>query len=165
MHLYVIRHAIAEDAEPGQDDASRRLTADGERKFKKGVRGLRALDWHFERVLTSPWERAARTAALLAPLGDGDPIETELLCKPPTLPLLALLAEATAPRHDGGGTAVVGHEPWLGELVAWLAFGDPKHGDSIELRKGGVAWLEGSAVPGGMEIRAILTPKLVRALR
>jgi len=23
-------------------------------------------------------------------------------------------------------TTVVGHEPWLGELVAWLAFGDTR---------------------------------------
>jgi phosphohistidine phosphatase len=165
MHLYVVRHAIAEDAQPGQDDASRRLTNDGEKKFKKVVQGLRELDWRFERVLTSPWERAARTAELLAPLSDSEPVHTELLCKSPTQELLAQLSEVTGPTKPGRGIAVVGHEPWLGELVGWLAFGDQRLGDPIDLKKGGIAWLEGSAVPGAMKLRAILPPKLVRAMR
>ena len=38
-------------------------------------------------------------------------------------------------------------------------------GRYVQLKKGGVAWLSGSAVPGGMMIEAILTPKLLRALR
>lgn len=159
MHVYVVRHAIAEDAKPGQDDSARELTAAGEKKFKRIVAGLRSLDVRFERVLTSPWSRAARTAELLAPLGHADPFVSDLLCKPPTPELLALIAELP------GDTAVVGHEPWLGELVGWLAFGDPKFGDSIALKKGGIAWLEGSSVPGGMELRALITPKLARKLR
>jgi phosphohistidine phosphatase len=164
MDLYVIRHAIAEDAQPGHDDADRALTGAGERKFRKAVRGMRELGWRFDRILTSPWQRAARTADLLAPLGDGDPVVTELLCKAPTPELLAVLAEISGPIKPGAGTAIVGHEPWLGELVAWLAFGDPKLGDSLELKKGGVACLAGSAVPGGMKLRAVLPAKLLRAL-
>lgn len=159
MHLYVVRHAIAEDAKPGQDDAARELTSRGERKFKKVVAGLREVDVRFERLLTSPWARAARTAELLAPVSDGDPFVTDLLCKPPTPELLALIAELP------GTTAVVGHEPWLGELIGWLAFGDQKLGDSITLKKGGIAWLEGSSVPGGMELCGLITPKLARKLR
>jgi phosphohistidine phosphatase len=165
MDLYVIRHALAEDAVPGEDDAARPLTAAGERKFRKAVQGLRELDWRFERVVTSPWQRALRTAELLAPVSDDDPIQSDLLCRPPTTELLALISEVTGPAKPGRGTAVVGHEPWLGELISWLAFGDPKQGDSLALRKGGMAWLVGSAVPGGMELRAIVTPKLLRALR
>jgi phosphohistidine phosphatase len=165
MHLYVIRHAIAEDAAPGQDDAARELTAAGERKFRKAVQGLRKMDCQFARVLTSPWRRALRTTELLAPISDHDPITTELLCRSPTQELLAQISEVTGPAKPERGTAVVGHEPWLGELIAWLTFGDPKLGDSLELKKGGLAWLVGSAVPGGMELRAIVTPKLLRAMR
>jgi phosphohistidine phosphatase len=164
MHLYVIRHAIAEDATPGEDDAARRITPAGERKFRKAVQGLRKLDWQFARVVTSPWQRALHTAELLAPISDTDPITSDLLCQPPTTELLALISEATGPAKDRG-TAVVGHEPWLGELIAWLAFGDAKQGDSLALKKGGIAWLVGSAVPGGMELRAIVPPKLLRAMR
>jgi phosphohistidine phosphatase len=158
MHLYVIRHAIAEDAAPGQDDASRQLTTEGEKQLKKVVRGIRRLDIAFDRILTSPWLRAARTAELLKPLCGEPPIETELLCQPPRSELLAQIAEL------GEDTAVVGHEPWLSELVAWLAFGDTRHGDAFVFKKAGMFWLEGSAIPGGMSVRAMLPPKVLREL-
>ena len=70
MELYVIRHAIAEDAAPDQDDATRKLTPAGEKKLKAEVKGLRELGWVFDRVLTSPWVRARRTAELLAPVSE-----------------------------------------------------------------------------------------------
>lgn len=165
MHVFVVRHAIAEEATEGQDDAARELTSEGERKFRRAVQGLRELGWCFERVLTSPWKRALATAELLAPLTDGPTISTELLCDKPRPELFALIAESSGPQQKGYATAVVGHEPWLSELVAWLAFGDPRHGEAIDFKKGGVVWLEGTAVPGGMKIRAILPPKILRELR
>lgn len=164
MQLYVIRHGIAEDARAGQADADRELTDDGVRKLRRVARGLRALGWRFDRVLTSPWQRAAQTAELLAPVRRHAPVATELLCDRPRAELLALIAEAGASASDPARIAVVGHQPWLGELLAWLAFGDPRHGHAFELRKGGVAWLDGSAVPGGMTIRGFVPPRLVRRL-
>jgi len=161
MDLFVIRHAVAEDAELGQSDASRTLTADGARKLKQEVKGLRELGWRFDRVLTSPWTRASQTAELLEPLCDAEPIATDLLAQRPTGDLLALIGQGQSPR----GTAIVGHEPWLGELVAWLALGDSRHGESLELKKGAVVHLEGTPVPGGMTIKAMLPPRLLRALR
>ena len=158
MQLFVIRHAIAEDAEPGEDDAARQLTSDGAKKWKRAVRGLRELGISFERTLTSPWTRAQQTAALVRPLCSAAPIATPLLTQPPRAELLAQIAEL------GEDTAVVGHEPWLSELVAWLAFGDTRHGEALVLKKGGVTWLEGSAIPGGMVVRAMLPPKLLREL-
>lgn len=158
MQLFVIRHAIAEDAGHGQDDTSRQLTDDGEKQLKKVVKGMRKLEIGFERILTSPWARAARTAEMLEPLCKAEPIVTELLCAPPRSELLAQIAEL------GENTAVVGHEPWLSELVAWLAFGDTRHGEAFMLKKAGVFWLEGSAIPGGMSIKALLPPKLLRDL-
>ncbi|HEU0034034.1 MAG TPA: phosphohistidine phosphatase SixA [Kofleriaceae bacterium] len=158
MQLFVIRHGIAEDAEPGQDDASRQLTTQGEKRVKRIVRGLRALDISFNRVLTSPWARALRTAELLAPICDVEPIASDLLTQTPRAELLAQIAEL------GEDTAVVGHEPWLGELVAWLAFGDQRHGEALDLKKASVTWLEGTAVPGGMTIRAMMPPRLLRRL-
>ena len=145
MRLYVIRHAIAEDQAPTQDDSQRELTKDGRKKMKQVVKGLDALDTRFDRIVTSPWARAMET--------------TELLCQSPRAELLAMIAEKNET------TGVVGHEPWLGELVAWLAFGDTRHGEQLMLKKGGVVILEGSAVPGGMQVHAILPPSVVRAAR
>jgi phosphohistidine phosphatase len=159
MQLLVIRHAVAEDAGPGRDDAARALTDAGKLKLRQAIRGLRALDVRFERILTSPWKRAAQTAEQLAAIASAPPIASDLLTRPPRVELLALIAEHNVT------TAVVGHEPWLGELVSWLAFGDPKHGDALVIKKCGVVWLEGTAVPGGMQIRAALPPRLLRAIR
>jgi phosphohistidine phosphatase len=86
------------------------------------------------------------------------PIATDLLCQPPRAELLAMIAE------KGESTGVVGHEPWLGELFAWLAFGDTRHGEALVLKKGGVVELEGTAVPGGMMLRAIHPPRVLRRL-
>jgi phosphohistidine phosphatase len=159
MDLFVIRHGVAEDAEPGQDDATRELTEDGERKLRKIVKGLRRLDVDLDRILTSPWRRATQTAIALQPLCEEPPLSTELLAQSPKAELLALIAELNET------TAVVGHEPWLGELVAWLAFGDTRHGEALQLKKGGVVWLEGTCVPAGMMVRAILPPTMIRKVR
>jgi phosphohistidine phosphatase len=162
MELYVVRHAIAEEAAPDQDDPSRRLTPDGHRKLKKAVQGLRDLRIRFDRILTSPWARARETAEALSPLCDDAPIESELLTRSPCAELLAQIAEVTSAAKRG--TAVVGHEPWLGELVSLLAFGDTRFGDSLTIKKSGLVWLDGTAVPGGMMIRAIVPPKFLRAI-
>jgi phosphohistidine phosphatase len=157
MELYVIRHAIAEDAAPDQDDATRQLTRDGEKKLKAEVKGLRELGWVFDRVLTSPWERARRTAELLAPVSECMPVETPLLAMSPTRELLALLGET------GTHVAIVGHEPWLTELIQWLTLADP-YRNALALKKGGIAHLEGAPVPGAMKLRALLPPRILRSL-
>jgi phosphohistidine phosphatase len=159
MQLFVIRHAVAEDVGPGLDDTARELTDAGKTKLRRAVRGLRTLDIRFERILTSPWKRAVQTAHQLEALAASPPIATELLTRPPCTELLALIAEHSE------ATAVVGHEPWLGELAAWLAFGDTRHGDALIIKKCGVLWLEGTAVPGGMQVRAAIPPRLLRAIR
>ncbi len=159
MHLYVLRHAIAEDAQPGQADRSRELTELGVRRLEQAVKGMRELGIRFDRIVSSPWVRARDTAERLDELCDQEPVFTELLTQTPCAELLATIAER------GEDTAIVGHEPWLGELVAWLAFGDTRHGDALVLKKAGVVWLEGSAVPGGMQLRALLPPSVLRAAR
>lgn len=159
MQLFVVRHAIAEEAEPGQADADRELTKEGRKKMRQVVKGLRALDIRFSRIVTSPWARAAETANLLSRLSDADPTTTELLARKPSAELLTVLAEGA------DHTAIVGHEPWLGELVGWLSFGDMRHGDALDLKKGGVVWLDGHIVPGGMKLRALLPPKIALEAR
>jgi phosphohistidine phosphatase len=159
MQLWVIRHAIAEDSVLGTDDATRELTDAGRTRLRQAVRGLRALDIRFERILTSPWKRAAQTARQLESIAATAPEATPLLTQPPRAELLALIAERSET------TAVVGHEPWLGELAAWLAFGDTRHGDALIIKKCGAVWLEGTAVPGGMQLRAAIPPRVLRAIR
>lgn len=159
MHVFVIRHGIAEEAAAGQADADRELTSEGERKVKEVAKGLKRLDIELERIIASPWRRSRQTAELLRPICHTAPLGTDLLCQSPKAELLALIAD----RNET--TGVVGHEPWLGELVAWLAFGDTRHHTALELKRAGVVWLEGSAVPGEMSVRAILPPSILARVK
>jgi phosphohistidine phosphatase len=158
LDLWIVRHAIAEERSPSRDDADRALTEEGRRRFAREVRGLASLGVELDRIAHSPWRRAAETAALLTPLlaGDGDLVPEEGLARAPGRELLQGLRT--------GRVALVGHEPWLSELVAWLASGDRGDGAGIELKKGAVAHLEGDAKPGAMTLRALLPPRVLRGL-
>lgn len=157
MELFVIRHGIAEERREGLDDTTRKLTKEGRERFAAAVKGLARLEVGFDRLYTSPWTRAVQTAELLEPLLEGERVVTEQLAKAPS--------EALLDELRGERTAVVGHEPWLGELVAMLVTGDASLGERFPLKKGGVAWLEGEPEPGQMVLRAVLMPKVLRGLR
>lgn len=154
MNLYLIRHAPAEE---GPLDEARPLSPEGERRFKKAVRGLGRLGVRLDRLYHSPLLRAVQTANLLAPLLEGESEVAPALAEPPGEGVLDLLRE-------GERVGLVGHEPWLSQLAAWLAFGDPQLGEGLALKKGGVAWLQGEARPGGMRLRALFPPRVLRAL-
>jgi phosphohistidine phosphatase len=158
MDLYVVRHGIAEVRREGLRDADRELTPKGEKRFRRCVRGLEALEVRLDRVLTSPWTRARRTAELLAPVAEGEPRVEEGLARDPDPELLAAIAET-----GGERVAVVGHEPWLSELTAWLVTGE-LGGAQIVLKKGSVVHLRGEPEPGRMELRASMPPKVLVAL-
>ena len=152
MHLTLIRHAIAEDLR--DDDALRPLSEDGRRRFKKSVKTLHAAGVRFSHVLHSPKLRALQTAELLRPVCDGTFEVTPLLAVAPTKALL--------PKLDQHELAVVGHEPHLSSLLAWLVLGDPARGDKFELKKGSVARLDGDVSPGGMRLLSLWTPAVLR---
>jgi len=154
MELFLIRHASAED---GEDDDARALSEKGRQRFGQVVRGLDALGVRFDRVLHSPKLRAVQTAELLAPLIDGEVEVTALLAAAPSQRLLKQVA--------GEHVALVGHQPWLGELLGLLLAGDARHGAAFELKKGAVARLEGDCAPGAMRLLALLQPGTLRRVR
>jgi phosphohistidine phosphatase len=163
MELLVIRHGIAVDREEGaseEADAARPLTSRGRRRFKRVVRGLDRLGLLIDHVLTSPKRRAIETADLLDPLVVSD---ARISARLATEPRSELLTEIAA--LDGSRVAVVGHEPYLGQLIALLTLSSGQHGDALALKKGGVAWLEGDPAPGGMRVRAHLPPRILRRIR
>lgn len=165
MQLLVIRHAIAALRRAEEDDSIRPLTRKGRRRFGRVVAGLAELGLAPSRVLHSPWTRAAATAELLRPLMEDDEAleATELLCQPPGPALLGAIADAQLPSPEAS-LAVVGHEPFLGELIGLLTTGSSATGESLELKKGSVAVLRGSPVSGGMTLCALLPPRVLREL-
>lgn len=151
VSVTLIRHAIAED---GADDDARALSKEGRRRFRASVETLERIGVRFAKVLHSPKRRALETAGLLRSICDGDFEVTPLLTQKPSEELLALL--------DVHELAVVGHEPHLSSLLAWLVTGKTALGGNFELKKGAVARLEGDPTPGGMRLRALWTPRVLR---
>lgn len=156
MLLFLIRHAVAAEASPERPDSSRPLTAAGERKFAVEVRGAGRLGWRFDRLYHSPLLRAVQTAELLRPLLAGPSRSLPDLARPPDVEMLAHI--------EGERVALVGHEPHLSALLAWLVTGEIARGQRFPLKKGGVALLAGPLRPGAMELRAQLPPKILRRL-
>ncbi len=156
MELFVIRHAIAVPGSMLLADAERPLTPQGRKRFAQAVLGLQHLKIRFDRLYHSPWQRAAETAELLTPVLAGKAVESLALARAPSQDLLETLV--------GERVALVGHEPWMGELVAWLTTGAPSDGSVFAFKRGGVAWLEGSPQPGQMVLQAFLPPKVLRTL-
>lgn len=164
MDLYLVRHAIAEDATDKISDEERALTLHGRKRFRRGVRGLSRLDVGFDRVIFSPLLRAQETAELLAPLCDGELEVDAALAHPPDEALVERLANRTEER-----LALVGHEPYLSHLCGWLLFGwrvfeDRATARTFTLDKGGVVHLRGAPVPGSMSLVAFYPASALRKL-
>jgi phosphohistidine phosphatase len=168
MDLFLVRHAIAEDGSPDGSDATRALTRRGRKRFSRSVRGLERLGMRFDRVWFSPLLRAQETAEELLDLCDEDyGCETQVvleLAMPPGPELLAIIANSGVER-----LALVGHEPWLSQLTAWLACGwrvwdEGDAGCVVDLAKGGVIHLSGEAVPGSMALVAAYPPAVLLEL-
>lgn len=138
MRVHVFRHGIAEDATPGQDDSTRRLTPRGIEKLHRILRTAREAGVRPDTILTSPYVRAVQTAeAAKEALGfEGELIETEALV--PYQTPFDLWREILVHRSSGE-LMVVGHNPLLSDFVCFLT-GTPSYG--IALKKGAIAMVD-----------------------
>ncbi len=61
IEICFFRHGIAVDREDPSvtSDAARPLTDEGIRKTRLAAEGLKRMDFGFDKILTSPWLRAA----------------------------------------------------------------------------------------------------------
>jgi phosphohistidine phosphatase len=168
MILYIIRHAIAEQAMiaagPEQDDSQRPLTPKGRSKMRRIALGLKALQPSIDLILTSPYLRAVQTARILAKqfeLINDQVILTENLA--PSMQAGRLVQEINDNLRGRQTVALVGHEPSLSRLVSLLISGDPRL--RIVLKKGGVCRLSAEALRDGQcaTLEWLLSPaQLVR---
>ena len=128
--IWLLRHGDAEDS--AGDDASRALTAKGERQSLAAGRALAELGVEVDRCLTSPKRRAAQTARIACePLGISYE-ETE-----------ALSGGDFDPQELAAGfdtVLLVGHEPDFSRAVQLAT------GARVEMKKGGLAAIDGSVL-------------------
>jgi phosphohistidine phosphatase len=128
--IWLLRHGDAEDL--AADDGSRELTAKGERQARAAGAALAALGVEIDCCLSSPKVRAVQTARLACePLGV-QPELAEALRGGDFDP-----GELTAGR---GEVLLVGHEPDFSRAIQLIT------GGRAEIKKGGIAALDGSAL-------------------
>jgi phosphohistidine phosphatase len=162
--LYLVRHAIAAERGPKypKDDA-RPLTREGKARMKDVVAGWAKLKPSLDVILTSPLVRAHSTAEIVRDGLQKKQLRLELF------PALAPghqpgeVAAALARVKKASAIALVGHEPDLGQLAAWLIGGK----EPIPFKKGGIARIDVIALPPKQngQLRWHATPKMLRGLR
>lgn len=162
MDICLVRHAVAvERGSTGfEDDALRPLTAQGRARMVEAAAGLKRLLTP-QVILTSPLVRAAETAEILRKAyGLGKPRVCDALATGDHDGVLTAIEEA-----DAGAIALVGHEPWMSELLAYLLTGD-RAGMAAVFKKGAAA-LVGSAAepaPGHCWLEWLIQPGALRRL-
>ena len=163
MYLYLIRHAVAHKRDAGSwpDDSERPLTPEGEEDFVGAARGLARIVPEVDILLSSPYERAWRTAEILTQhAGWPTPQEFPAL-EPDVAPEKVVLALQTY--DEVQSVALVGHRPCLHEMAVYLLTGDAGSAD-MKIKKGGVVYIEFEGAPeaGAGKLRWLFTPKVLR---
>ncbi len=158
--LYLVRHAIAaERGDAWPDDAKRPLTSKGSSRMREVARGLRDLHVGIDVILTSPLVRARQTAEILANgLRPAPAVSVVPALAPGVTPAQAIAALPAFRKMRR--IALVGHEPGLGELAAWLIGAQ----SPLPFKKGGVCRIDIGATPapGQGQLIWMATPGMLR---
>jgi len=161
--LYLIRHGLAEErGEAWPDDTKRPLTDQGIARLRRAGRALVRLGLTPDVVLTSPLVRTRQTAEIIAGAFSPHPpvVNVDALAPGGALPTVA----AEIAKHGRRPHIfLVGHEPGMGELAAWLLGSR----NALEFKKGGICRIDvdGGTLRGAGVMRWMLTPKILRALK
>jgi len=165
VKLVIIRHGPAGERDQweaeGRDDRLRPLTPEGRKEMRRAAVGLARLVPTVDILATSPLVRAAESADIV-----GSHYHSEII----TLDSLAPDQEPDEivrwlrDQRPGQTAALVGHEPHLGTLVAYLLA--ESRASFIDLKKGGACLLglTDPPEPGDSTLRWLLTPRELRRL-
>ena len=162
LEVYLIRHGVAEErGKDWPDDSKRPLTPEGIARLRKEARGLNRLGLGFDQIVTSPLVRTRQTADVFAEeLKSKPPIVTSDALAPAGSPAL-VIQEIT--RHvRKARIALVGHEPNMGELAAFLIGAKV----ALPFKKGAICRIDFSVFPpkGKGELCWFVTPKMLRKI-
>lgn len=140
MKLYLMRHGHSPSAaEAGvPTDAERPLSPRGRQAVRKMAEALAHSGAKPGLLLHSPWRRADESSRELAEILRIERRALEALAN--AVPAETLYEQLTPALTATGELVAVGHQPLLGELVAWLS------GQVVDLRPAGMVALD---IPGG----------------
>ena len=161
MNLYLLRHGLA--VEPGAHgfarDADRPLTSEGEQKLCKIAKAMGAMGLSFDLILSSPYVRARQTAEIVAEaLQARKKLEfSDALVPAGSFKKLVELLNHLRPPPEN--VVLVGHEPFLSELISLLVSGQV--GFAVVMKKGGLCKLCAESLHAGRcaVLEWLLTPK------
>jgi phosphohistidine phosphatase len=158
MQIYVLRHAIAEDRKPGQQDSERPLTGEGRAKLHRVLERAHAAQANPSLIISSPFRRAVETAEAAAKVlrYPGKIVRSRTLepdCSPYSVweEIRALEGESAI--------LLASHEPLVSSLVAFL-LGCPAL--QVEMKKSALVRVDVAALraqPTGT-LKWMLTPAL-----
>ena len=120
LRLDLVRHGEALPSGEG-GDAARRLSPAGRATIARLAQRLEREGWAPNAMWASPLERAQETAALLAAACPGLAVGTLEALIPDGEP--EDLAAELSRRALAGHVVMVGHQPLMGRLTAWLTGG------------------------------------------
>ncbi len=167
MDLYILRHAIAvaRGTAGTRQDSERPLTDKGASKLRRVVRGMNALGLSFDLILTSPYLRARQTAEIVAQEMDA---EEKLERSPHLAPdgdPRALIAEIASRSAASDSILVVGHEPYLSQLISVLVCGDGRA--VVTMKKAGLCKLAAQTLRYGRcaSLEWLLAPAQLEKVR
>jgi phosphohistidine phosphatase len=128
MQIYLLRHGIAEDANPGHPDSERPLTDEGRDKLRRVLKRARTADLDPSLILSSPYRRAVETAAVAAEVlaYKGEIVRTRALV-PEASPFDTW--EEIRKRKDESAVLLASHEPLMSSLAAFLLDSPALHVD------------------------------------
>lgn len=161
IELYLIRHGLAaERSKEWPDDAKRPLTPAGISKLRKEAHALESIEVAFDQILSSPLVRARQTADVFADMKNKPPVATADALSPAGSP--QAVTQELSKHLRKGRIALVGHEPSLGELAAYLIGAHAP----LEFKKGGVCRIDFDVPPAKAEgmLRWFVTPRILRKL-
>jgi phosphohistidine phosphatase len=164
VHIYLLRHGIAEDAGPGVSDHDRALTADGIKRLRRAMGAWRRLVEKPDVVITSPLRRARETAELFVEAARfAGELRVENALVPNAATSLAISLLEAEVLSGTNAIALVGHEPHLGYLLGTLLTGHPRQ--PIPLKKGMLVGVETLTEHGASsELRFALAQKAAAGL-
>jgi len=167
MELFILRHGIAVPrGTPGYaSDSDRELTPEGAKAIRQIARGMRAMRLAFDHVFSSPFLRTKQTAELAVAVLQPDRTVEYTGHLQPEGDREVFIGELITRCSAEESILVVGHEPYLSELISFLVCGD----DSLRMnfRKGGLCKLSVSSLRIGKcaTLEWLLTPKQLKEMR
>jgi phosphohistidine phosphatase len=141
VQVYLIRHGHAVDEDGALSDEQRYLTKKGRKTVREVGRVLKEAGVQLDAVLSSPLVRAVQTAELLAERLDFLGIVEAVPALVPGVPPRVIASELVS---RGAAVAVVGHEPGISMLGAYLtgrpSFPPLHKGQAVLIEDGRAAW-------------------------